>query len=56
MAISLLVAACTSGGGSSEAPESEAPPASQGAASEAPDTTFRIGYSNGGGVGNGFRE
>jgi ribose transport system substrate-binding protein len=57
MAISLLVAACTGGGGSSAAPESEgAPPASEGAASEAPATTYRIGYSNGGGVGNGFRE
>jgi ribose transport system substrate-binding protein len=54
----MLVAACT-GTGSSAAPSeaaSEEPPASQGAASEAPDATYRIGYSNGGGVGNGFRE
>lgn len=57
MAIGLLVAACSTGTGSSAAPESEEPPASQGgAASEPAEASYRIGYSNGGGVGNGFRE
>lgn len=46
----LLVAACGSTG-STPAPGSQAPVASTGA--KAP---FSIGYSNGGGVGNGFRE
>jgi ribose transport system substrate-binding protein len=55
VAVALLVAACSGGTGSSEAPTSEEP-ASQGAESEAPEATYRIGYSNGGGVGNGFRE
>jgi ribose transport system substrate-binding protein len=61
-AIAMVAAACSSGGASSapsEAPASEAPaseaPASEAPASEAP-AAFKIGYSNGGGVGNGFRE
>ncbi|HET7727135.1 MAG TPA: substrate-binding domain-containing protein [Candidatus Limnocylindrales bacterium] len=57
------VGACSSGGATqapaSEAPASEAPaseaPASEAPASEAP-ASYTIGYSNGGGVGNGFRE
>ena len=69
-AIAIIVGACTGGGGASpaasEAPASEAPateapaseaPASEAPASEAPATgEWKIGYSNGGGVGNGFRE
>jgi ribose transport system substrate-binding protein len=63
-AIAMVAAACSSGGASSapasEAPASEAPaseaPASEAPASEAPAAQFTIGYSNGGGVGNGFRE
>jgi ribose transport system substrate-binding protein len=61
-AIAIVAAACSSGG-ASEAPASEAPaseaPASEAPASEAPSAepmSYRIGYSNGGGVGNGFRE
>ncbi|TAL05631.1 MAG: hypothetical protein EPO00_12590, partial [Chloroflexota bacterium] len=38
--VALIAAAC--GGGSSPAPSTA--------------TTYKIGYSNGGGVGNGFRE
>ena len=60
-AIALLAGACSSAGGTaapstaaSEAPASEAP-ASEAPASAAA-TSFAIGYSNGGGVGNGFRE
>jgi ribose transport system substrate-binding protein len=62
-AIAIVAAACSSGGAStapSAAPESMAPesmaPASEAPASEAPAAQFKIGYSNGGGVGNGFRE
>ena len=57
----LLLAACTGGGSSGSAEPSEEAPESQ-AASEAPEESeaaaaeYRIGYSNGGGVGNGFRE
>jgi ribose transport system substrate-binding protein len=65
-AISLLVAAC--GGGTATTAPSTAPvsqaPASQAPASEAPGSeapsqaagSWKIGYSNAGGVGNGFRE
>ena len=67
-AISLLVAAC--GGGTattapstapvSQAPASQAPaseaPASEAPASQAAGGSWKIGYSNAGGVGNGFRE
>jgi ribose transport system substrate-binding protein len=69
-AASLIFAACSGDGGASgapsDAPASEAPaseaPASEAPASEAPSESsagsgsYRIGYSNGGGVGNGFRE
>jgi ribose transport system substrate-binding protein len=62
MACALIVGACSSSGGASTAPSeaaSEAPateaPASQPAESAAA-TQYKIGYSNGGGVGNGFRE
>jgi len=60
-AVALLVGACSSGGGATTAPSAEAsaPAASEPAAS-APATaeamTYAIGYSNAGGVGNGFRE
>jgi len=48
--VALIAAAC--GGGSSAAPSSAA------SSSAAPSTAtqYKIGYSNGGGVGNGFRE
>jgi ribose transport system substrate-binding protein len=60
--IAMVAVACTSSG-SSAAPSAEAPSAaapsaaapSEAAPSEAAKT-FKIGYSNGGGVGNGFRE
>ncbi len=63
-AVALLAVAC-SGGGSSAAPSAAQSEAPSTAPSEAPSAapsesaagdTFRIGYSNGGGVGNGFRE
>ena len=60
-AIAVIAAACTSGGGASTAPSTapsvEAPSAA--ASSAAPSQAakqYKIGYSNGGGVGNGFRE
>ena len=61
--VAIVVAACSTGGGTpapaSQAPASEAP-ASEAPGSEAPASpaggSYRIGYSNGGGVGNGFRE
>ena len=67
--IAVVAAACTTGGGASTAP-SAAPPASVAPASAAPASvepasaapasaaakTYTIGYSNAGGVGNGFRE
>ena len=57
----VLTVACSSGNGSSQSPASEDPGESQ-AESQAPasepagDGEYRIGYSNAGGVGNGFRE
>jgi ribose transport system substrate-binding protein len=63
-AIAMFAVACTSGGATaspsaappaSEAPASEAPASEAPPSSEAP-ASFTIGYSNGGGVGNGFRE
>ena len=62
-AIAVVAAACSSGGATtapaSQAAESVAP-ASQAAESSAPASQaaaqYKIGYSNGGGVGNGFRE
>jgi ribose transport system substrate-binding protein len=59
-----VAAACSTGGGTaapasapagSEAPMSEAP-MSEAPGSPAGGGSYRIGYSNGGGVGNGFRE
>jgi ribose transport system substrate-binding protein len=59
-AIAVLVAACSSPGAATTAPSASAPAASAPAASEsaAPSAAvqYKIGYSNGGGVGNGFRE
>ena len=61
VAAALLTVACSPGTGTSpsQAPESEAPgseaPESQ-APSQAAGGEYRIGYSNAGGVGNGFRE
>ena len=55
VSVAMLAVACGGTGTGSEAPASDAPssgaPASQAAGGE-----YRIGYSNGGGVGNGFRE
>lgn len=58
--LAMLAVACGNGSGS-EAPASQAPasvaPASDAPASQAAEGgEYRIGYSNGGGVGNGFRE
>jgi ribose transport system substrate-binding protein len=57
-AIAIIVGAC-SGGAATQAPATQAPesmaPESM-APTEAPPTSYTIGYSNGGGVGNGFRE
>ncbi len=68
-AVALVVAACSSSGATtapaSEAPATQAPateaPATQAPATEAPSASaeakqYVIGYSNGGSVGNGFRE
>lgn len=56
-AIAVIVGACSSGGAtpspSVAAPSAAAPSA---AAPSAAAKTYAIGYSNGGGVGNGFRE
>jgi ribose transport system substrate-binding protein len=59
-AIAVLAAACSSGGATT-APSAEAsvaPPSAEASApaESAAATSFAIGYSNGGGVGNGFRE
>ncbi len=60
-AIAALAAACTSGGGAatsapSVAPSESASTAPSESASASAATQYKIGYSNGGGVGNGFRE
>jgi ribose transport system substrate-binding protein len=67
-AIMLIAVACSSPGASASAPAASQPMASEPAASEpaasepaasasaAAGGSYRIGYSNGGGVGNGFRE
>jgi ribose transport system substrate-binding protein len=60
-ALAVFAVACTSGGGATTAPSAAAPSvaASAGAPSAAAPsaaTQYKIGYSNGGGVGNGFRE
>ena len=57
-AVALIVAACSSG--ATTAPATQAP-ATAAPATEAPSASvearmWKIGYSNGGGVGNGFRE
>jgi ribose transport system substrate-binding protein len=65
-AVMLVASACTggggtassapsTGGGASEAP-STAPSAGGSSAPSAAAKSYKIGYSNGGGVGNGFRE
>lgn len=59
-AIAILAAAC-SGGGATTAPSAEASVAAPSAEASAPAESaeamsYAIGYSNGGGVGNGFRE
>jgi ribose transport system substrate-binding protein len=57
--IVLVASACTSGG-ASPSPSGAAPSAGASAAASAsasaPAKQYKIGYSNGGGVGNGFRE
>ncbi len=64
-AIAVIAGACGSSAATtapveSMAPATEAPateaPATEAPATEAPAAMFKIGYSNGGGVGNGFRE
>jgi ribose transport system substrate-binding protein len=54
----VALSACTSGGGTSASPSSPAASAGGGesGAPSAAAKTYKIGYSNGGGVGNGFRE
>jgi hypothetical protein len=60
--IALVATACSSTGAttapSAEAPSAAAPSAAapSEAAPSAAATQYKIGYSNGGGVGNGFRE
>ena len=60
VSVAMLAVACGGTGTGSEAPASDAPASdapSRGApASQAAGGEYRIGYSNGGGVGNGFRE
>ncbi len=55
-AIMLIAVACSSPGASSSAPAASEPGASEPAASAPAGGEWKIGYSNGGGVGNGFRE
>jgi len=62
-AIALFAVACTNGGATTapsaavpSAPAASEPAASEPAASEPASGSYTIGYSNGGGVGNGFRE
>jgi ribose transport system substrate-binding protein len=62
--IAVIAAACSSGGGATTAPSVAAPSTAPSAASTEPSSAapsqaakqYKIGYSNGGGVGNGFRE
>ena len=58
--IALVATACTSSGAttapSAEAPSAAAPSEAASAPASAAATQYKIGYSNGGGVGNGFRE
>ncbi len=55
--MAIAIVACSSGGAST-APSAAAPSAAapSAAAPSAAAKTYKIGYSNGGGVGNGFRE
>jgi ribose transport system substrate-binding protein len=56
-AIAVLAAACSSGGTATPAPTTGASqPAASAGGSAAAGKQYKIGYSNGGGVGNGFRE
>jgi ribose transport system substrate-binding protein len=61
-AIAAIAAACTGGGGATSAPSTapsesaSAAPSESAAASPSAAAQWKIGYSNGGGVGNGFRE
>ena len=59
-AVAVLAAACSSPGAvttaPSAAPSAAAPSESAAASASAAAKTYKIGYSNGGGVGNGFRE
>ena len=70
-AVAVIVGACSTGGGATTAPSvaasaaptaapsaaaSEAASAPASATASAATTQYKIGYSNGGGVGNGFRE
>lgn len=60
-AIAILAVACSSPGAATTAPSASAPAASEPAASEpaaSPSAAgqYKIGFSNAGGVGNGFRE
>lgn len=59
-AVAVLAAACSSPGAAttapSAAPSAAAPSESAAASASAAAKTYKIGYSNGGGVGNGFRE
>jgi ribose transport system substrate-binding protein len=59
-AIAVLAVACSSPGAATTAPSASEPAASEPAASESASASaaqqWKIGYSNGGGVGNGFRE
>ncbi|HEV8282116.1 MAG TPA: substrate-binding domain-containing protein [Candidatus Limnocylindrales bacterium] len=59
-AIAVLMAACSSPGAATTAPSASAPaasaPAASGSAAPSAAAQYKIGYSNGGGVGNGFRE
>ena len=60
-AIAVLTAACSTGGGATvapsvAAPSAEAPRTEPRSAAPSAAAQYHIGYSNGGGVGNGFRE
>ena len=60
VSVAMLAVACGGTGTGSEAPASDAPasdaPSSGAPASQAAGGEYRIGYSNGGGVGNVCRE
>jgi ribose transport system substrate-binding protein len=58
-AVMVVAAACTGGGAATpaaSAPGASAPTTSAAPSASAAATSYKIGYSNGGGVGNGFRE